>query len=101
MFIGNEAWHITDGEYVLLTDFPCQSGYSGYMSWDWPAVPTASGDTEEPLSLLAARRLDVAFVTPWMLAAVARQEAKIDARRVIVVHHEAAETVRPYARESP
>ena len=27
-FIGNEAWHITDGEYTLLTDFPYQSGYS-------------------------------------------------------------------------
>ncbi len=21
-FIGNEAWHITDGEYTVMTDFP-------------------------------------------------------------------------------
>ena len=38
-FLGNEAWHITDGEYTVITDFPYQSGYSGYMTWDWSAVP--------------------------------------------------------------
>ena len=42
-FIGNEAWHVTDGEYVLLTDFPYQGGYAGYMTWDWARVPKAEG----------------------------------------------------------
>jgi L-ascorbate metabolism protein UlaG (beta-lactamase superfamily) len=176
-FIGNEAWHITDGEYTVLTDFPYESGYSGYMTWDASMVPKISdpakllivtthehrdhfsagliasmkaggvigpaavgkagippsgdarfgpirvqsiatphagiehyshvidwkgiliylpGDTEEAKSLLEARNLDVAFVTPWMLRAVERQGAKIDARRVIVVHHEAGEAVKAY-----
>lgn len=180
-FIGNEAWHITDGEYTLLTDFPYQSGYSRYMTWDWSGVPRIAdpakllvvtthqhrdhfaaelfprlspasvigsasvraaapgkgieptgdarfgpisvqaistphadlehysyviewhglrfylpGDTESASSLIAAKNLDVAFVTPWMLRAAARAGAKIDARRVIVVHHEAGESVAPY-----
>ncbi len=180
-FIGNEAWHITDGEYTVMTDFPYQSGYSGYMTWDWAAVPRVDdpgklllvtthqhrdhfaaelmarvnafrvlgpaavrqaagkaglapgpdvrfgpirvqaiatphanlehysyiiewkgvriylpGDTEDAASLTGARGLEVAFVTPWMLRVVERQGAKIDARRVIVVHHEIGQTVRPY-----
>jgi len=180
-FIGNEAWHITDGEYTVMTDFPYESGYSGYMTWDASRVPKIAdpgkllivtthqhrdhfaveliaglkaggvigpatvraaaggsgippaadarfgpirvqsiktphaglehyshvidwtgiliylpGDTEETTSLLEATNLDVAFVTPWMLRAVERQGAKIDARRVIVVHHESGAAVRPY-----
>lgn len=180
-FIGNEAWHITDGEYTLLTDFPYQSGYSRYMTWEWSGVPQIKdatklllvtthqhrdhfaaelvsrlnpggvvgpatvrgavptkgieptgdarfgpirvaaiktphaelehysyviewhgvriylpGDTESASSLVEAKNLDVAFVTPWMLRAAERAGAKIDARRVIVVHHEAGETVAPY-----
>lgn len=180
-FIGNEAWHITDGEYTLLTDFPYQSGYSRYMTWDASGVPKVKdpakllvvtthqhrdhfaaelfprlnpagvigpatvraaapakgitptadarfgpirvqaiatphadlehysyviewhgvriyvpGDTEEAKSLIGAKNLDVAFVTPWMLRAAQRAGAKIDARRVIVVHHEAGQSVAPY-----
>lgn len=180
-FIGNEAWHITDGEYTLLTDFPYQSGYSRCMTWEWTGVPKVAepakllivtthehrdhfaaelvprlnpagvigaapiraaapgkaivpandtrfgpirveaistphanlehysyviewhgvriylpGDTEGARSLIAAKNLDVAFVTPWMLRAAERTGAKIDARRVIVVHHEAGENVPPY-----
>lgn len=33
-FIGNQAFMITDGKTTLLTDFPYQSGYSGYMHYD-------------------------------------------------------------------
>lgn len=182
-FIGNEAWSITDGRDVVLTDFPYESGYSGYMTWadaQVPAPPRGAhtvaliththrdhfaaeligkvpgrlvrlfgpedarsaagaagddasspspirglvvrpietphanrehysyvfewhgvrfylpGDTESPESLLAQRNLDVAFVTPWMLRAVERRQGRIDARHVLVVHHEAGEEVRPY-----
>ena len=180
-FIGNEAWHISDGEYTVMTDFPYESGYSRYMTWEASGVPKVAnpgrllivtthqhrdhfaselmpglkpggvigpttvlaaagsaglqpaadtrfgpirvqaistphaglehyshviswngvriylpGDTEETTSLTEARNLDVAFVTPWMLRTAERQGARIDARRVIVVHHEAGENVRPY-----
>ena len=32
-FIGNAAFHITDGESTLLTDFPYKSGAYGYMQY--------------------------------------------------------------------
>jgi len=34
-FIGNEAFLITDGGYVLVTDFPYKSGAYGYMTYDF------------------------------------------------------------------
>ncbi len=33
-FIGNEAFQITDGDYILLTDFPYRSGAYGYMKYE-------------------------------------------------------------------
>lgn len=33
-FIGNEAFHITDGKTTLLSDFPYTSGAFGYMTYD-------------------------------------------------------------------
>jgi L-ascorbate metabolism protein UlaG (beta-lactamase superfamily) len=174
-FIGNMAFHITDGETVLLTDFPYEPGYSGYMKWQAAAVPPVksglalithrhrdhfaaellapydvtvtgpaevlrlvqgkptlplseplrfrgievqprptphanvehlsyivvwrglrlyfTGDTDDPADLLAARNLDAAFVSPWLLGAVRKQGARIDAKRVVVYHHEDGETV--------
>ena len=38
-FIGNEAFHITDGETTLLSDFPYRSGAYGYMAYDLKDVP--------------------------------------------------------------
>jgi L-ascorbate metabolism protein UlaG (beta-lactamase superfamily) len=38
-FIGNMAFHITDGNTALLTDFPYESGYSGYMRWTEAQLP--------------------------------------------------------------
>jgi hypothetical protein len=38
-FIGNMAFHVTDGRTVLVTDFPYRSGYSGYMAWRAADVP--------------------------------------------------------------
>ena len=32
-FIGNMAFHISDGETTLLSDFPYRSGAFGYMEW--------------------------------------------------------------------
>jgi L-ascorbate metabolism protein UlaG (beta-lactamase superfamily) len=52
-----------------------------------------SGDTEDPATLLAAERLDVAFVTPWLLDSVRRAGKRIDATRVVVYHHRAEELV--------
>jgi hypothetical protein len=51
---------------------------------------------------LAARDLDAAFVSPWLLGSVRKKGARIDARRVIVYHHEDGAAVPPYQdREVP
>jgi L-ascorbate metabolism protein UlaG (beta-lactamase superfamily) len=55
-----------------------------------------TGDTEDPRDLLAARDLDVAFVSPWLLGSVRKQGARIDARRVVVYHHQDGEDVVSY-----
>jgi L-ascorbate metabolism protein UlaG (beta-lactamase superfamily) len=43
-FIGNMAFQLTDGRVTLRSDFPYESGYSGYMSWTDALVPPAAGD---------------------------------------------------------
>ncbi len=42
-FIGNMAFAITDGKTTIYTDFPYESGYAGYMTYDFAAVPKAPG----------------------------------------------------------
>jgi L-ascorbate metabolism protein UlaG (beta-lactamase superfamily) len=176
-FIGNMAVHITDGRVALVSDFPYESGYSGYMLWSADAVPGGprplclithshrdhflaslatgtcgrilgprdveqatrvaalamapevrwedlvirplatphgplehysyvvewagtrlyfTGDTDDTTALLAARDLDVAFVSPWLLRAVQARGARIDAGQVVVYHHRGDETVPPF-----
>ncbi len=46
-----------------------------------------TGDTEDPGNLLGMKDVDVAFITPWLLSAIAKKGAKVDARRIIVYHH--------------
>ena len=55
-FIGNEAWHITDGEYAVMTDFPYESGYSRYMTWDSSGVPkiACAGWSKAPTTTLSS-----------------------------------------------
>jgi hypothetical protein len=173
-FIGNMAFHITDGRVAVLTDFPYESGAFGYMEWSKAMVPKGppplcvishshadhfaprlardfcghilgprdvvqgsgvqalpleddvrweglsirpvktphddvehcsyliewggrrlyfTGDTDDTSALLAARDLDVAFVTPWLLTAVHEQGKRIDAGQVVVYHHRSGEAV--------
>ena len=42
-FIGNMAYAISDGKTTLYTDFPYQSGYADYMTYDFEAVPKTTG----------------------------------------------------------
>ncbi len=42
-FIGNMAFAITDGTTTIYTDFPYESGYSGYMTYDFAGVPKTPG----------------------------------------------------------
>lgn len=53
-FIGNEAFRITDGDYVLMTDFPYKSGAYGYSKYDF----YFPGTTGHVLSLITHRHTD-------------------------------------------
>jgi len=44
-FIGNMAFQLSDGRATLRSDFPYESGYSGYMTWTDALVPPATADT--------------------------------------------------------
>ncbi len=46
-----------------------------------------TGDTEDPVALLAMEPLDVAFVTAWLMCAVAERGAQVPANQV-VLHHQ-------------
>jgi L-ascorbate metabolism protein UlaG (beta-lactamase superfamily) len=174
-FIGNMAVAITDGTTTVITDFPYQSGASGYMTYpaseirsstavtialithghadhwapalfertawkligprdvastvaadrrldpralaapnlriDPIATPHAgvghdsylvtwhgrrlyfTGDTESLDALVAANDLDAAFVSPWLFREALARGRTIDARRIVIYHHRAGETV--------
>jgi L-ascorbate metabolism protein UlaG (beta-lactamase superfamily) len=181
-FIGNMAYAISDGTTTLFTDFPYQSGYSSYMTYDareirsatpqsialithrhpdhWDralfdktnwrvigprdavegvdpkriirtlpnagtrsrvtsdgitidALPTPhanighysylvewhglrlyfTGDTDDEKQLLEMTKLDVAFVSPWLYQRAQKSGRRIDARRIVIYHQTAEETV--------
>jgi L-ascorbate metabolism protein UlaG (beta-lactamase superfamily) len=174
-FIGNMAFLITDGTTTVYTDFPYQSGYHGYMTYDFDSVPKAAGalclvthghpdhfdaelfgrmdaeliaprsveaqfppgrviplarkmtyrdieieafptkhhgiehysylvtwhgrrlyftgDTDSTDPLLQMRDLDVAFVSPWLMDAVAGKKGRVDASRVVCYHQTLDEKV--------
>lgn len=48
-----------------------------------------TGDTENTHELLAQRDLDVAFVSPWLIEALARTGERVDAELLVVYHHTA------------
>lgn len=60
--------------------------YSYIVTWHGRRL-YFSGDTESADSLLAARDLDVAFVSPWQYQAARRSGKPIDARRIVIYHH--------------
>jgi L-ascorbate metabolism protein UlaG (beta-lactamase superfamily) len=66
--------------------------YSYVVTWHGRRL-YFSGDTQEPRSLLAARRLDAAFVSPWLYRSVMRGRARIDAKRIVIYHHEAGDRI--------
>lgn len=178
-FIGNEAFHISDGKTTLLSDFPYKSGAFGYMTyemknikpivdgvvlithkhedhWDpklfssmnlWiiappeilPEVNTKKkiqfanemhykditilafrtphtpqhhsylviwhgiriyfpGDTEITEPMEKMKDLDVAFITPWLLTSFMKIGKTIEAKRLVVYHHQKDENVPEYQK---
>ena len=65
--------------------------YSYIVTWHGRRL-YFSGDTESPASLLAARNLDVAFVSPWLYKA-ALKVGRIDAKQIVIYHQQSGEQV--------
>ncbi len=180
-FIGNESFHITDGETTLLTDFPYRSGSWGYHEYTDANVPPIKngislithshpdhwaklefeemsvsiigppsmterldqarvipftldkpmsfrdiridavetphkvsvqhysylvtwhglrlyfpGDTESPADMLKQTRIDVLFITPWLIQSVQDAGANVDAKLLIGYHLFPNESAPPF-----
>jgi hypothetical protein len=66
--------------------------YSYVVDWGGTRL-YFSGDTDDANPLVKERGLAAAFVSPWMLRFLKESEAGIDARTVVVYHHQANEDV--------
>jgi L-ascorbate metabolism protein UlaG (beta-lactamase superfamily) len=66
--------------------------YSYIVTWHGKRL-YFTGDTETIDRLLAARDLDVAFVSPWNYQSAIRRNRRIDATRIVIYHHQAGEKV--------
>ena len=67
--------------------------YSYIVTWHGRRL-YFSGDTESADSLLAAQRLDVAFVSSWQFQAARRVGgAPIDAKRIVIYHHRSGDQI--------
>ena len=66
--------------------------YSYIVSWHGRRL-YFSGDTESLDSLLAARNLDVAFISPWLYRSVLRAGKRIDAKQIVIYHQQAGERI--------
>lgn len=69
--------------------------YSYLVTWHGVRI-YIPGDTEIVGPILAAKDLDLAFVTPWLLDSLREQGAEIDAKRVVVYHHRQGQTIEPW-----
>src|SRR5262249_15253422 len=76
--------------------FPTPHGYIAHDSYlvTWHGVRLYfTGDTDSPENLLSMRNLDAAFVTPWLLEAVAARRARLGAGGSLVRLHRHGERV--------
>ena len=66
--------------------------YSYLVSWHGRRL-YFTGDTDDADQLLAMQALDVAFVSPWLYQRTLRAGRRIDARRIVMYHHQTDEAI--------
>ena len=66
--------------------------YSYIVTWHGKRL-YFTGDTETIDRLIAARDLDVAFVSPWNYRSAIGRNRRIDAKRIVIYHHQAFEEI--------
>ena len=102
-FIGNMAFHITDGETTLLSDYPYISGAFGYMEYDEKDVP----EIKDGLHLVThfhtdhwAARQFKAMDQKTKIIAPPRMTKRLDQDRVIPVTTDAPMTFKDITLEA-
>jgi len=86
-FVGNMAVAVTDGAVTLVTDFPYESGYSGYMTY---APAEIRSGTSTTLALITHRHRDhwersLFSGTNWKFAGPSDVTAGLPADRVVAL----------------
>ena len=66
--------------------------YSYVLTWHGRRL-YFSGDTDSVDHLAGLKNLDVAFISPWLYRSALKRNVRIDARRIVIYHHESGETV--------
>ena len=66
--------------------------YSYVVTWHGKRL-FFSGDTESIDRLMGTKNLDAAFLSPWLYRSAIRSGRPLDAKRVVIYHHEAGEEV--------
>jgi L-ascorbate metabolism protein UlaG (beta-lactamase superfamily) len=66
--------------------------YSYIVTWQGKRL-YFSGDTDDGRSVILAKNLDAAFVSPWLYGTVAKLSSRLDAKRIVIYHHEAGRQV--------
>jgi L-ascorbate metabolism protein UlaG (beta-lactamase superfamily) len=66
--------------------------YSYLVTWQGIRM-YFSGDTEELKTLLEMKNLDVAFISPWLAKSVLKNKQSINAKKLLIYHHEDDEKV--------
>ena len=52
-----------------------------------------TGDTEDTGALLNAKKLDVAFISPWLSRKLLKDGTGVDAKKIVIYHHAEGEEV--------
>jgi L-ascorbate metabolism protein UlaG (beta-lactamase superfamily) len=68
--------------------------YSYLVTWEGNRL-YFTGDTESTDQLLKMKDLDAAFVSPWLIAEIAKRNQRIDTKKLIVYHHTEEERIPP------
>ena len=66
--------------------------YSYLVTWHGRRL-YFTGDTDSADQLLSMKKLDVAFVSPWLFEAAAKAGRRIDARRIVIYHQQSDEQI--------
>ena len=79
-------------EAIETPHVPNLKHYSYLVTWHGIRM-YFTGDTEDTGALLNAKKLDVAFISPWLSRKLLKDGANVDAKKIVIYHHTEGEQV--------